>query len=77
MRIFGGILILIGGAIAIVGGGYGGIFYLATDAMAKGVGGPYDLEMRLIFSLFFIIPFLLGCFIAFLGFLAFRPSGTK
>jgi len=77
MRIFGGIMIFIGGVIAIVGGGYGGIFYLATDAMAKGVGGPYDLGMRLIFSLFFIIPLLVGGFISFLGYLTFRPTDSK
>ena len=77
MRIFGGILVLIGGAIALVGGGYGGFFYLAASKMAEGVGGPYDLGMHLLGSLFFIIPFLLGCFIAFLGFLAFRPTDSK
>jgi len=77
MRIIGGILLLLGGAIALVGGGYGGFFYLAASSMAAGVGDPYDLGMHLLGSLFFIIPFLIGCFIAFLGYLAFHPSDSK
>ena len=77
MRVVGGILLLIGAALAIVGGGSGGLFYLATMALADGIGDPMDIGNRLLFSLFFVVPVMAGGLIFYLGVVALkRPAAS-
>ena len=77
MRIVGGILLLIGMVLAIVGGGAGGLFYMATMALAESTGDSLDFGNRLLFSLFFVVPIVAGGLIFYLGVVAVKRPVAK